>query len=133
MSDETSKALAQRLHNMLGRQCVHGLSPDCFGFLRYSLEVLTAGRACRILLALRLYTVRKGQLPAGLADLVGEGLLPAVPIDPFSERPFRYSRERALLWSVGPDGRDDGGPKPEGLWRGKDYVWRVPPLKEARQ
>ena len=26
-----------------------------------------------------------------------------------SDEPLRYSRERAIIWSAGPDGKDDGG------------------------
>ncbi|TVR50348.1 MAG: hypothetical protein EA425_10180 [Puniceicoccaceae bacterium] len=35
--------------------------------------------------------------------------LPPLPQDPFSGKPFRFDPERGLLWSVGPNGRDNGG------------------------
>ena len=36
---------------------------------------------------------------------------PGLPRDPYSERPLGYRREGAgcVLWSVGPDGKNDGG------------------------
>jgi hypothetical protein len=38
-------------------------------------------------------------------------LLRAVPTDPFDGRPLRYRRdpEGAVVYSVGPDGKDNGG------------------------
>jgi hypothetical protein len=32
-----------------------------------------------------------------------------VPADPWSARPLRYDRESARLWTLGPDGTDNGG------------------------
>ena len=36
---------------------------------------------------------------------------PNMPLDPYSNRPLGYRREGAgcVLWSVGPDRKDDGG------------------------
>jgi len=61
-------------------------------------------------LALRMYRVQHGGPPRELADLVPD-FLPAVPEDPFSGKPLIY-RPRAtgyLLYSVGPNRRDDDG------------------------
>ncbi len=50
--------------------------------------------------------------------------LPESVRDPFSGAPLGYDPARALLWSVGPDGRDDGGDGLPGAFQsGKDYVW----------
>ncbi len=51
-------------------------------------------------------------LPPTLGALVPD-FLEAIPIDPFSGRPFGYDAERRFLWSVGADGVDSGGKKPE--------------------
>lgn len=83
--------------------------------------------ATRAIIGLRLYEMRRGELPANLGALVDERILKAVPADPFSGGELKYSRERRVVWSVGVDETDDGG---EGdaspRWSGKDYVWRVP-------
>ena len=97
-------------------------------------EELAARRASLLLLALRLHRAEKGALPATLGALV-PGYLPAVPLDPYDERPFRYRISkgesiamealppprpagalviaglagRGILWSVGPDRIDDDG------------------------
>ena len=63
-------------------------------------------------LALRLYEVDHGARPGSLSDLVPE-YLPTLPLDPFdpAARSLQYLPEGAgaRLYSVGKDGRDDGG------------------------
>ena len=51
-----------------------------------------------------------GQCPDSLDSLV-PGTLDTVPLDPFSSAALQYRRdgERYVLYSVGPDGKDDGG------------------------
>ncbi|MGH7972807.1 MAG: hypothetical protein ACREIC_29180, partial [Limisphaerales bacterium] len=61
-------------------------------------------------LALRSYQSAQGRAPARLDDLV-TNYLSTVPQDPFTGRPFIYRSQGTnwLLYSVGPDGIDDGG------------------------
>jgi hypothetical protein len=61
-------------------------------------------------LALRAYKLEKGIYPATLNELV-PAYLPTIPQDVFDNKPLRYKRDGATykLWSIGPDGRDDGG------------------------
>jgi hypothetical protein len=68
------------------------------------LRLLTAG------LALRCYQTEQGRAPSQLEQLVPSHLR-RVPLDPFSGRPliYRISGTNWLLYSVGPDGVDDGG------------------------
>lgn len=47
-------------------------------------------RVAILRLAVRLYQAEKGTVPPALADLVAAGLLPAVPLDPYDNRPLRY-------------------------------------------
>jgi hypothetical protein len=82
--------------------------------------------AVRALVAIRLFADRRGRLPDALDELVAEGILPAVPLDPFTDRPLRYSKERKVVWSVGPDEVDDGGAiDPDLSPTSKDYAWPV--------
>jgi len=64
-------------------------------------------------LALRAYYLERGSYPKSLDTLVQAEYLKAVPGDLFSptRAPLRYqpSGETFWLWSVGPDGVDDGG------------------------
>ena len=61
-------------------------------------------------LAIRGYEAKNGKPPMALAELV-PSWLPAVPLDPFSNRPliYRATTNSFLLYSVGPDGQDDQG------------------------
>ena len=65
----------------------------------------------QVALALRAYRVERGAYPTSLNELA-PGYLSKMPNDPFdSNGAFRYKRqgEKYLLYSVGPDGIDDGG------------------------
>jgi hypothetical protein len=72
-------------------------------------------------LALELYRRENGQWPAGLKDLVPK-YLAAIPADPFSTSSLIYRRQddRFLLYSVGPDGRDNGGRQ-----NSEEYSWKL--------
>ncbi len=129
LSADEMKKLAEVLQNAVGKAIFAvgpyvGPSPvvTCCGF-RANRE------GTRAVVALRLYEIRHGDLPATLAELVTDGILKAVPRDVFSDGGLLYSRERRVVWSVGDDGKDDGGDpgdadrSPAGR---KDMVWRVP-------
>ncbi len=83
-------------------------------------------------IALKRFRQRSESFPTELGALVPH-FLSAVPIDPMSAKPLRYQLNADgsfTLYSVGEDGRDDGGdPNPPavtkrfGLWEGKDAVW----------
>ena len=61
-------------------------------------------------LAIRAFRAEEGKLPDQLSDLVPK-YLPAVPDDPFAPGPMKYRLTVAgyTIYSVGPDGDDDGG------------------------
>jgi len=63
-----------------------------------------------VALALQAWRAEHGRYPDTLEALVPD-ILKAVPADPFGRGPLQYRRdgETYVLYSVGPDGRDDGG------------------------
>ncbi len=79
-------------------------------FVRQYWETRTRRRLMVAHLLLREYYLREGRYPDSLEPLN----LQELGIDPFSGRPFIYrlSGERYLLYSVGADGKDDGGHNP---------------------
>jgi hypothetical protein len=111
-------------------------------------------RAARLQVALALYQCEHDKAAASLDDLV-PGVLPELPLDPFTRRSFGYRvsdgerltwqrklpgggtefvREvpagQGILWSAGPDGTDDGGAR---QWSdnartatGRDMIFLVP-------
>jgi hypothetical protein len=85
-------------------------------------------------IASKRYQLRHGQLPPSLDALVPE-FLPTLPYDYMSAKPLGYRLKpdgTYLLYSVGEDGKDDGGDPspapgpPPGLWGGRDAVWPSP-------
>ena len=63
-----------------------------------------------IIAALR-FKADKGQHPENLAELLKEGYIDEIPIDPFSNKPLVYMRtdEGFILYSIGYDFEDNGG------------------------
>ncbi|MCS7187150.1 MAG: hypothetical protein RMK89_09390 [Armatimonadota bacterium] len=61
-------------------------------------------------IALRLYHHENGRYPESLRELVPK-YLPSVPVDPFSNKPIQHRRTQKgfFVWSIGWDGKDDGG------------------------
>jgi len=60
--------------------------------------------------AIQQYRLRHRALPNTLQALSPQ-FLPTTPVDPYDGKPFRYRREARsyVLYSVGEDGKDDGG------------------------
>jgi hypothetical protein len=88
---------------------------------------------CLTVLALHRYELQHAQLPADLAALTPE-LLDTVPADLMDGQPLRYRVEVDGTWrlySVGLDGKDDGGEalpaqawgRYTSIWDGSDAVW----------
>jgi hypothetical protein len=77
-------------------------------------------RNLHVAVALAAYRKANGRYPAKLADLAPK-FLPEVPSDLFAERPLNYKPDANgyLLYSVGLNGKDDGG-------TGDDLAVRVP-------
>src|SRR6478752_8042824 len=67
-------------------------------------------RATAAGLAAERFRRQMGRWPASLEEVVQAGLLRAVPTDPFTDRPLLFKRtaDGLVIYSVGPDGQDDG-------------------------
>ncbi len=80
----------------------------------------------RLLLALKCYKIDYGQLPETLNELVPE-YIDEVPVDDFDGKPLRYSKERKIIYSVGEDMKDSGGPTEKEVSKSKStrgFLWR---------
>ena len=69
--------------------------------------------------------------PAGWEELVASGLLAAAPDDPFDSGALRMDATEgvARIWSVGPDGTDEGGAGDgENIGRPADLAWPWSPV-----
>ncbi len=88
----------------------------------------TQGEALISVLAIRAYRARRDRLPDSLGELVAEGDLPRVPIDPYSGNPlvYRMVGDDFILYSVGQDFTDSGGLRSHWGREGGDQVfWPV--------
>lgn len=84
-------------------------------------------RLAEIACALERFRLRHGGYPEGLDPLTPE-FMDTVPADPMNRKPFGYRRTEEghfRLWSVGMNGRDDGGVMmtPDKNDREGDWVW----------
>ena len=102
-------------------------------------------RGLLLIIPLRLYRQDHGKLPAALSELVPD-YLPAIPVDPFDGKPFRYLPDKGVVYSVGSDTRDSGGsteleelynesPKRIQRWYTEDAVFSLAPweITQARE
>lgn len=86
------------------------LAPVMAGYGFTAARSETQLRLLRLELALREYRALHGQEAGSLAQLVPAHLT-AVPLDPMTGKSFAYKPQAQgyLLYSLGPDGKDDGG------------------------
>ena len=80
-------------------------------------------------IALKWYQLKNAKYPATLSDLTPE-FLSSVPLDPVDGQPLRYRLKadgKFLLYSIGFNGKDDGGnPAGEKETAYDDYFWPTP-------
>jgi hypothetical protein len=112
-------------------------------YLKVVQKAMTAETQRRIVItaiALKRFERRHGKLPADLLELTPEFLKETL-LDPMNARPFHYrftGGKSFLLYSVGTDGKDDGGdPRPPNpsaqslFWTTSvDWVWPQPASPE---
>jgi hypothetical protein len=79
--------------------------------IRFGWRERVFGEAMVAVLATLTYKAQEGRLPESLRQLVDQGLLPSVPMDPYSGAPliYRVDGEDFTLYSVGEDCVDDDG------------------------
>ena len=92
-----------------------------------TMRVETAKQIAIAAIALKRYQLKNGNYPADLNSLVPQ-FLPTVTLDPLDGQPLRYRRNADgtfLLYSVGENGRDDGGdPSLEAGITSSSYSWQ---------
>lgn len=81
--------------------------------------------AVQVLLALKVYHMRHGELPESLDALVPE-FFDELPRDWFDGGAIKYTREKALVYCVGSDLVDNGGGDPDVKWTtAEDPSWSI--------
>ena len=98
-----------------------------FAALRKTVTIKTLRTIVITAIALKRYELRHHQLPDTLGELVPE-FLRSVPTDYMNGQPLRYRRNpdgTFLLYSVGENGKDDGGnPALEQGVESSNYYWQ---------
>jgi hypothetical protein len=101
-------------------------------------RIQTNLRCALVGIAAERYRIQHARWPATIADLVADGLLKAVPIDPYDAQPLRCKRlpDGFVVYSVGPDGVDNGGNinRERAMDVGTDQgfrLWEVPARRQA--
>jgi hypothetical protein len=97
----------QRVENPIGKKMLEDSLLDAKSLHKCALTHQANYDGTRLFLAIRRFEVERGALPENLPALTepaDKPMLKELPSDPFSGRPFGYSREDQALWSVGPEG-----------------------------
>ena len=68
----------------------------------------------QLLMAIKAYQIENKKLPDSLEELSPEYIL-ELPQDPFDKKIIRYSKQKKIIYSVGPNGKDEGGSEGEKL------------------
>ncbi|MDA1038768.1 MAG: hypothetical protein O3A37_00555 [Planctomycetota bacterium] len=92
------------------------LAPALSSCIRSSVRSQALHRAAAVAVAATRHRIAKGSLPESLDD-IGPEFLPLEPADPFAANaPLRLKQTDTglVIYSVGPDGEDDGGPAAPG-------------------
>jgi hypothetical protein len=93
-------------------------------------------RCAIVLLAAERYRLAHGRWPESVGELVPD-FLAKVPTDPYNRRPVRLRRldDGLVIYSVGPDGQDDGGNvnRQNNVAPGSDLGYRLWDVDQRRQ
>jgi len=121
--EEAHEAFQTQRHGILTAMVLPALS---HAVVRVA-EAQAGHELARTALAAARYRAKTGQWPARLADLVPD-YLPEVPVDPFDGKPLRMATKdgRIVLYSVGRNGKDDGGREGGKDGADDDILFRLP-------
>ena len=109
---------AEESNSIVGRMGVAMgplITPAHGMFLKSADVAAVVSRCVDTTIAVERFQDRQGRLPKSLDELVPD-FLPVVPTDPFDGKPLRYVIRdgKYIIYSVGRDGKDDGGRDDEG-------------------
>ena len=124
--------------NGLGDIVLKALIPIHSSVNKLKCDENVAVAATRLVLAIRAFEATSGRLPDALDDLV-PAFIDAVPADDFDGKPMRWSKEKRIVYSVGPDLVDDGGREATTAWesattrgQSRDLVYHLDPRDAPR-
>jgi len=100
--------------------------PSLIGAMETHIRCETRIKSVRTAIAVERYRLDTGKLPERLEELVPK-YMEKVPIDPYDGKPLRYKRleKGYTIYSIGEDGKDDGGKKKKSGEESFDYPFTV--------
>jgi hypothetical protein len=112
LPEEQQVAEIKKIENSVTNwpSAVRMLAPTMVRVVPASVRHKAQLRCAIVALAVERYRLQHGRWPDSLADLSPD-LIAKIPMDPYLGKPLRYRRlaDGVVIYSVGPDGRDDGG------------------------
>lgn len=112
-----AKAIEERLTTNRRGILTSLLAPALSACVRAGVQARARHEAAAVAVAATRHRIEKGRLPESAQELV-PAVVPAMPVDPFSaDAPLRIIRsdDALVIYSVGPNGEDEGGPSPPGV------------------
>ncbi len=118
LKTKTGQSLLHDFSNMYVSSLIDSVERN----LRFQAEM----GATQVAIAIEQYRLDTGKIPDRLEDLVPK-YMEKVPIDPFDGKPLRYKRleKGYTIYSIGEDGKDDGGKKKDRGEKDFDYPFTV--------
>jgi hypothetical protein len=136
---------SERLQKMAGVGIPPGQDPLSLtaGYLMPAVEAFALGimraratvSATECLVALRRWQLTHRGAPRNLVVAARDARLKAVPVDPYDGKPMRLAAVggELIVYSVGKDGRDDGGQKDSKFdMQPGDLLYRLPAVEKRR-
>lgn len=105
---EDSEQMTIFSRNALGNLLIAMIMPTHQKVLEHVCAQQASSCATQLSFALKSYYQDNEQLPNALSELVPQ-YIATIPKDPFDGEPMRYSKDRAIIYSVGTDFIDNGG------------------------
>ena len=119
--------------NAVGKAYIETSIPPLTLLVRQKHRSNISVSATQLFFALKCYKLDHGDLPESLDELVPD-YIDEIPIDDFDGKPLRYSKEKKIIYSVGPDMEDSGGkrqrkpvtdPSDKHFWLHDDDVFKI--------
>ena len=94
--------------NVIGKMLAGMILPNLNDLVERKCKTECSSAATRLILACRAYQTGLHALPDGLEALVPK-YIASIPSDPYDGQSFKYSKSKAIVYSVGKDLKDGGG------------------------
>jgi len=110
--------------NAVGEVLTQMLLPAQEKFMAKKCQENVTVAATQVLVALKCFKEKHGSLPSSLEELAPE-FLPNLPMDDFDGKQLRYSVEKKIIYSIGPDLVDSDGEEKDAQKKTLDIPFKI--------